>query len=131
MKYIDTSKTTPNELRRLFPNASRSTLEANSVVLPNPEPECDQAPALERPVPRKKRGLDRITVRFTGYRCRPLDPDNFAGSVKELLDGLRHAHLLPNDTIWDIALETGQVRVGVRGKERTEIEIIYPEKGRG
>jgi hypothetical protein len=89
----------------------------------NPIPERDQAPALDGPVPGKAQSHERARVRFTGYRVQPLDPDNFAGSVKDLLDGLRHAHILAGDEPWRIILETEQVRVPHFNQEKTVIEI--------
>lgn len=112
-------------LLTLFPRASRSCIAAN-VKVPHAEPERYQAPALGKAVPGKAEGAQRVTVRFTGYRVRPLDPDNFAGSVKDLLDGLRHAGLLLGDEPWRVRLETEQVCVRSYGQERTEIEMIWP-----
>lgn len=118
-------------LRRLFPNASAATLKANAdpprTQLPHAELESHQAPALERAVPREKESLRRTRIRFIGYRVRPLDPDNFAGSVKDLLDGLRHASLLDGDEDWRIELETRQEKVGSYAQEKTVIEIILPD----
>lgn len=91
--------------------------------VPNPKPQRHQATALERADARETASLRRIRVRFTGYRVRPLDPDNFAGSVKDCLDGLRHAALIPGDEPWRITLETEQVCVRSYNQERTVIEI--------
>lgn len=74
---------------------------------------------------RKAKSDKRIVVRFTGFRCRPLDPDNFAGSVKDCLDGLRHAQLLEGDEPWRIILQTDQVKVRHKNEEKTEIQIDY------
>ena len=115
----------PDDIRRLFPNASRSVLAANAEVS-HAEPERDEAPALGRAAQGKEESLPRVTVRFIGYRVRPLDPDNFAGSCKDLLDGLRHASLLAGDEPWRINYETSQVRVAHYAQEKTEIEITYP-----
>jgi hypothetical protein len=71
------------------------------------------------------RSLSRVTVRFVGFRVRPLDPDNFAGGCKDLLDGLRHAALIPGDEPWLIKFETRQEKVAHRGEEKTVIEIGY------
>ena len=62
-------------------------------------------------------------VSFTGYRVRPLDADNFAGGCKDLLDGLRHAGLIPGDAWREIRLETSQVKVTAYREEFTDIEI--------
>lgn len=94
--------------------------------LPDPKPERNQAPALDATVPGEKQSVPRIVVRFTGYRVRPLDPDNFAGSVKDLLDGLRYAGIIPGDEPWCIKLETEQVKVAHFKDEKTEIEIEIP-----
>jgi hypothetical protein len=88
--------------------------------------EQDQAPALGGPAQGETAGLRRVAVRFTGFRVKPLDPDNFAGSVKDLIDGLRHAGLLLGDEPWRITLETEQVRVKHFAQERTEIVLVYP-----
>lgn len=114
---------TPNELKRRFPNASQSMVEANCSVS-HAESKRDEAPTLGRTVPGKKESIPSITVRFVGYRVRPLDPDNFAGSVKDLLDGLRHAQLIPGDESWQIKLETEQVKVSKFSEEKTEILIL-------
>ena len=82
-----------------------------------------QTPALDPAVPREAQGAGRARVRFTGYRVRPLDPDNFAGSVKDLLDGLRHAGIISGDEPWRIILETEQVRIKNFRNEHTAIEI--------
>jgi hypothetical protein len=91
------------------------------------ESQRHEAPALDGTVPGKTNGLCRAHVRFTGYRVRPLDPDNFAGSVKDLLDGLCHARLIPGDETWRITLETQQVRVKHLREEKTTIEIEDPQ----
>lgn len=94
--------------------------------LPHSQPERDQAPALGITVQREAESLSRTTVRFVGFRVRPLDPDSFAGSVKDLLDGLRHAALISGDEPWRIRLETEQVRVATFAEERTEITLTFP-----
>lgn len=117
----------PERFKQLFPHASVSTLKANGQI-PDPEPEHHQAAALGGASERKKESAPRVAVRFVGYRVRPLDPDNFAGSVKDLLDGLRYAHLISGDEPWRIRLETEQIKVGTYAEERTEIILIWPEE---
>ena len=92
-------------------------------VLSYPQPKRHKAPALGAAVPRGTESIPRTTVRFTGYRVRPLDPDNFAGGIKDLLDGLRHAQLIHGDEAWRIKLETEQVKVAHFEDECTLIEI--------
>ena len=91
--------------------------------LPDTQPQRHKAPTLGPAAQGKAGGLHRVTVRFVGYRVRPLDPDNFAGSVKDLLDGLRHAGLLHGDEPWRIRLETEQEKVPHYEDEKTVIEI--------
>ncbi len=94
--------------------------------LPDAKPERDKAAALGAAIQGEAKGIQRVVVRFTGYRVRPLDPDNFAGSIKDLLDGLRHSGILHGDEPWRIKLETEQEKVKSYDQERTEIEIVYP-----
>jgi hypothetical protein len=94
--------------------------------LSNTKPKRDKKAALGGSMEGKAGGVPRTTVRFVGYRVRPLDPDNFAGSVKDLLDGLRHARLIPGDESWRIRLETEQVKVNHFKEEKTTIEITTP-----
>lgn len=83
--------------------------------------------ALDRASKGEVRRIPRTVVRITGFRVNPLDPDNFAGSCKDLIDGLRHAGLLHGDE-WDkIKFEPDQEQVAHYCEEKTEIEIIYPE----
>jgi hypothetical protein len=95
--------------------------------LPDAKPERHKAAALGATVRGETEGVPRTRVGFTGYRVRPLDPDNFAGSVKDLLDGLRHAGLIHGDEPWRIILETDQVKVSHEADERTVVEIITPD----
>jgi hypothetical protein len=87
------------------------------------EPKQDQTPALDGLAEGTGPSLRRARVRFTGFRCRPLDPDNFAGGCKDLLDGLRHSGLIPGDEPWKIIFETEQKKVRHRKDEKTVIEI--------
>ena len=92
----------------------------------NPVPEQDKKTALGGASQGKKGSVERVTVRFVGYRVRMLDPDNFAGSTKDLLDGLRHSGLIFDDRWQDIRLETEQKKVSTYKEERTEVYIKIP-----
>ena len=70
--------------------------------------------------------MGRVRVSFTGYRVRPLDPDGFAGSTKDLLDGIRRAGLIPDDSWRHITLETQQEKVKTYAEECMVIEIEIP-----
>lgn len=115
-------------VRRLNPSLFSGALPKNFGSLQDTKPKRNKAAALGKLAEGKEAGIQRPTVRFTGYRVMPLDPDNFAGSVKDLLDGLRAACLISGDEFWRIKLETEQVKVSKRIHERTEIEIFYPQK---
>ena len=94
--------------------------------IPNPVPEPDEKAALGGSIKDKEGSVERSTVRFVGYRVRPLDPDNFAGSTKDLLDGLRHSGIIPDDRWQDIRLETEQKKVSTYKEERTEVYVKIP-----
>jgi hypothetical protein len=85
-----------------FQNASDAFKLANPHLckISDPEPQPDKASALVRANAGKAQS-------FTGYRVRPLDPDNFAGSCKDLLDGCRHAGLIPGDEPWRTQPDSG------------------------
>lgn len=127
-----TSKTTC-DMNLSFPNATESFRRKNPHIfnhetriigkLQCSEPQPYQKATLDSADGREIQGLPRTLVRFVGYRCRPLDPDNFAGGCKDLLDGLRHANLISGDEPWKITFATSQVKVAHRSQERTEIEI--------
>jgi hypothetical protein len=110
--------------RKSLKTASNEPPIAHRGQVSDPKPQQDQAPALGASVQGEAEGVRRTTVRFTGFRVHPLDPDNFAGSVKDLLDGLRHASIISGDEPWRIRLETEQVKVAHFADERTEIEIV-------
>ena len=104
---------------------ARAEAEARR-ALSHAVPEHKPAPAL---VPEEKRSAPRpwkITVRFVGRRTRLLDPDNFAGSCKSLLDGLQRAGLIPDDSPGCIILQTEQEKVAHVRHEETIITIEYP-----
>lgn len=64
-------------------------------------------------------------VRFTLCRVRLLDVDAKYGSVKDLLDGVAIAGLIPGDREGQITLEVRQEKVRSFKDEKTVIEIFY------
>jgi len=114
------------EILRRFPRASsafvRNNLETGSKV-PDSQPQPDKTPALGAAVQGEEKSVLRLTVCFTLFRVQLLDPDNAAGSCKDLLDGLRHAGILSDDTWYQIKLEVDQQRVDHYNEEKTVIEI--------
>jgi hypothetical protein len=95
--------------------------------VPDAKPEPNQVVALDRASPRKEIGVGRPRVRFIGYRARPLDADNFAGSCKDLLDGLVAAGLLESDAPGKVEVFWDQVKVARLSEEKTVIEITTCE----
>lgn len=112
-------------LKRLFPNASSSTIRANDpagAALPHPE-QCQRAPVVGGSDAGKAQGTGCPLVVFTLYRLKLLDVDAKYGSVKDLLDGLADAGLIPGDKEGQIRLQVDQYVVAERGAEKTVIEI--------
>jgi len=63
----------------------------------------------------------RVSVRYTCYRCRLIDPENVF--TKWWGDCLRYAGFLKDDREQDIELTVRQVKVKTKAEERTEIEV--------
>lgn len=122
---------TANELRRFFPTASASTIRANTdadpVRIRPTEPQQDPASKLDGVLQRKEKSAERIAnrviLRITGFLSRPYDPDNFAGGCKAVIDQLRYAGLIKNDSPEHIRLEVEQVKVKTKAEQKTVIEI--------
>jgi hypothetical protein len=122
----------PQLFKTLFPRASSDTIKANTnedhtdPKLPRAKPERDAGKTLERPSQAQNDGSPRVTLRIIGFRCRPLDTDNFCGGAKHLIDSIREAGLIHDDSPEHITLITEQIKVAHRGEERTQIVIEYP-----
>lgn len=120
---------TRNEFTRRFPNASQSTIERNCEAVagvPAAEPERTQANALDSAISGETKSIQRPTVRIVFCRQRALDKDNYSGSGKDILDGLRHAGLVSGDSEAEIELVVEQVKVEHRIEQGTIVEITYP-----
>jgi hypothetical protein len=91
------------------------------------QPQQIQAKPLVRRIESEAGSLQRVIVRIVGYRVQLLDPDNFAGGCKDLLDGIRHAGIISGDSTKEIDFKTDQIRVRHRYEERTEVEITIGE----
>lgn len=126
---------TPRALLRLFPNASKSTLAANGFgavepkdyapSLPHAEPQQKPVQPLDCSSPGETPGPQRALVRIKRFGTRLLDEgDNLPGSAKPLVDCLKEAGLIHDDTREWLELEVTQERVPA-GQERTEVEILW------
>jgi hypothetical protein len=93
--------------------------------IPNAESK-QRARPLEQSDEGKASGTGRPRVCFSLLRTRLLDTDAKYGSVKDVLDGLAYAGLIPGDREDQITLEVQQVKVAHRKDESTVIQITYP-----
>lgn len=90
--------------------------------LPNTEQRQLQRP-LESSREEEASGSKCPVARFILYRVRLLDVDAKYHSVKDLLDGLAIAGLIPGDKEGQITLEVKQEKVGSWKEEMTVIEV--------
>lgn len=124
------------DLKRLFPNASASTLKRNlqsGVARLHPDnAQPDKLLSLERAAEREETGWHgparRFEITFTVFALRPCDWDGW--DCKRLQDWLVEAGIIPSDK-WDTL--SGRVlskKVSKAIEERTEIEIAAYEEGK-
>ena len=118
---------TRNELTRRFPHASPAFVKANLEPEdsgPGAVVERDPLDGIAGADAREGEATGKLHIRFTSVRKRLCDPDNL--SVKFLLDCLRYAQIIRDDSPDQISLEVTQ-RKCLRGraeKEHTVIEIF-------
>lgn len=101
----------------LFPNENRT-----QTPLQNPK-HAQQAGALDGYGEGEASFTGCPVVRFTLFRVSLLDVDAKWSSVKDLLDGLQYAGLIPGDKEGQITLEVTQKKVAHFAEENTEICI--------
>src|SRR5262245_13569955 len=73
-----------NELQPILSNETGNHESDIDPEIQRSESQQDQTPALDGSNAGKTSGYGRVTVRVVGFRCRPLDPDNFAGGCKDI-----------------------------------------------
>lgn len=125
---------TPNQLKRLFPNASASCLRRNSdnhpaelsagkVSKPNERLPLVEVFKREAAGKRSVSKGERYRVTFVIYAVRPRDWDNLAASCKQLQDAIVEDGWLPDDN-WRV-LEGAVVsaKAKTKSEERTEVRI--------
>jgi len=126
----------PDDIRRLFPNASASLLAANAqgALLQIEESKGGKVDALRPELERnsrngavgkgKAKGRDsrRFLVRVTSVRCRLLDEDNIC--EKYVVDCCRYAGVLPGDGPGQTHIQVGQRKAGKEEVEHTLIEVF-------
>lgn len=120
------SQITPEQIKRLFPNASTSTLKANLARLHPHQPQLPERSALGHGVSREETGVHlpapRYRITFTCYACHPLDWDNYAG-IKQCQDLIVSIGLLPGDAWHQLEGSVISRKAYHKQDERTEIEI--------
>ena len=120
---------TPDELKRLFPNASASTLARNAGAagLHPAESKRAEGRSLERREAGARPGVvgvvRRALVIIRVFSVRPADADNH--HIKGIIDGLVHAGLLDGDAWHQVAVLKISHKVHSKEQERTEIKIEY------
>lgn len=114
---------TREDLKRYFPNASRSTLARNQVDRESASAVMER-PVSNEPLAAPQAQADhsgRYVVRVVSYRTRLLDEDNLA--EKYHVDACRYAGLIPADSPDQTHIEVTQEKVKTKEQERTEITI--------
>ena len=118
-------------LRRFFPNASAgfisANLRSNRAELPSTKSQPSPPRKRDNPLASRKEGSQerpKTGLVITSHRVNLLDPDNVL--VKPLVDALRYAGLIEDDSLRHITLDVQQVKVGSYDEEKTVVEIFAP-----
>lgn len=80
-------------------------------------------PTLDSAQQRKEKSSERIVLRITRRASRLLDADNLAGGCKPLIDQVRYAGLIPDDSPEKVEISFAQEKVQ-KSQEGTLIELI-------
>jgi len=80
-------------------------------------------PALDAAQSGEEESQERIVLRIIRKAPRLLDADNFAGGCKPLIDQVRYAGLIPDDSPEKVEIVFKQQKVK-KGQEGTLIELI-------
>ncbi len=110
----------PERIKQLFPNASKSTIDANrESSAPIMERRSGARPLAAAKAEDSDTGI--YVVRVTSYRTRLLDEDNLC--EKYHVDGCRYAGLLPSDAPAKARIIVTQKKVATKKQEKTLITI--------
>lgn len=116
---------TREQILTRFPHATESTIQRNlssASQLPHSESQQHSVrqghPQIDS---REEAGQDRYRVGIESRRRRLCDPDNLF--VKPIIDALRYARLIADDSLKHIELSISQTKVALKGEERTVITI--------
>lgn len=112
----------PEDLKELFPHASKTFLEINpDGIPPSAEPQQVIHDGTDGQAKRKEKDARRYAVRVTAFRKRAVDPDNLC--AKYFIDALRYARVIHDDRAQDIDYSITQKQVEKTSQEKTLIEI--------
>lgn len=117
----------PDDLKRLFPFASQSTLRRNASddsarhLVSHPERKQDSVDEPVATVPREAPRQGRVRICVTSYRCQIADDDNLQLGAKPLVDCIVAAGIIPSDSPLWCKIEHQQQKVNDAAQERTEI----------
>jgi hypothetical protein len=116
---------THEQLKQLGYTESSPGIYSHSSVagIPHPEPQPAARPALDGPRPGEAPRPPRTRLRIERKSVRLLDPDNFAGGCKPLIDQIRYAHLIPDDDPESVEIIFVQTKVQTKKEECTDIQI--------
>lgn len=117
---------TREDLQRLFPNASKSTLRANlslEAAIPDPKPR-QREEELAGGHEGEAQGPGLRHCRFTLVRKKLLDVDAKYASVKDLLDCLAIIGIIHGDKEGQITLEVNQ-RKAAKGEEECTMITVF------
>lgn len=115
------------ELKRRYPNASRSFIKANLLdpenhsAAPSPNPQRAAQADVARPAQREKENAGRYAVVITSFRVRLADDDALIG--KYFVDALRYSGLLASDEVGGLDYKVRQEKVAHKSDEKTVVEI--------
>jgi hypothetical protein len=90
---------------------------SHTIFKPNPRAALDAAQQGE------EKGQERIVLRIVRKATRLLDADNLAGGCKPLIDQVRYAGLIPDDSPDKVEITFTQQKVK-KGEEGMMVEII-------
>lgn len=110
----------PDDIKRLFPNASASCLAANSGTATVVERATKAESLAANKTEEKHSG--RFLIRVTSRRRRLLDEDNLA--EKFHVDCLRYSGIIPSDTPECAHIEVSQEKISKGETEETVIEVF-------
>jgi len=112
-------------LKRLFPNATKSTFQANDTRVHTSFSKHLARPALERIAPRKDASGPRFEIRFRIYAIRPCDWINYAIGCKIIEDFLIGCFGILDDDSWrTVQGSISSQKAHTKAEERLEVEIV-------